>query len=334
MPGTRAHPMSGNITIAGGFYRERCRFPPSDEFWGSGGRAAAAIAELGVDTSFVTLADRQAEPVLASIAQAVGFKYSATRIPQTIAFRYDHGLSTPIIWPPLHTLKRTKLEVSDDCVLQFGMLEADVEVEARTVIYDPQDPFFPSHFRATHAPSRLAYVLNSDETRRLGVNDNVEQAVKTIALESRADVVVVKRGALGALVLENGKIRTITAFETQTVWPIGSGDVFAAVFAAQWGVNGLSAQAAVEGASRATAEYVENRALPIQQGVIEGAISRQPLELNRRPLSKGEYDVYLAGPFFNMQQLWLVDEVRLALQGLGLKSFRRITTWDSGTVKM
>ena len=66
--------MSGQITIAGGFYRERCRFSLSDEFWGSGGRAAAAIGELGVDTNFVTLADSQAEPVLASIAQAVGFR--------------------------------------------------------------------------------------------------------------------------------------------------------------------------------------------------------------------------------------------------------------------
>ena len=57
--------MSGQITITGGFYREICRFPPSDEFWGSGGRAAAAIGDLGVDTTFVTVADSRAEPVLA-----------------------------------------------------------------------------------------------------------------------------------------------------------------------------------------------------------------------------------------------------------------------------
>src|SRR6266404_1471944 len=144
--------MNGRITIAGGFYREICRFPPSDEYWGSGGRAAAAIAELGLDTNLVTLADTQAEPVLASIAKAVGFKYSATRISETIAFRYDHGLSTPIIWPPLHTLKRMKFRVSGDCILQFGMLEADVEVAAPTVIYDLQEPFSPGHFQAAQKP--------------------------------------------------------------------------------------------------------------------------------------------------------------------------------------
>src|SRR5580700_4186985 len=225
--------MTSQLTIVGGFYREKCRFPPYDEFWGSGGRAAAAIGELGVDTRFVTLIDSQAEPVLASIAQATGFKYSAARISETITFRYDHGLSTPIIWPPLHTISRVKLQASDDCILRFGMLEADVEAEARTGIYDPQEPLSPRHFQSGRKPSRLAYVLNGSEARKLGANTNIEEAAKRIALDSGADVVVVKRGPLGALVLENGNFNTVPAFETSTVWPIGSGDVFAAVFAVQ-----------------------------------------------------------------------------------------------------
>lgn len=313
--------MTSEITIAGGFYRERCRFPLSDEFWGSGGRAAAAVAELVAGINFVTAADAQSEPVLASIAQGIGFKYSAMRISETISFSYDHGLSTPIIWPPLHTLKRMKVHASGDCVLQYGMLEADVEVEAQTVIYDPQEPFAPRPFQAGCKPSRLAYVLNRSEARKLGSNDNEEEAAKQIASESGANIVIVKRGALGALVLENGRISTVPAFKTSTVWPIGSGDVFAAVFAAQWGVHNASAASAAQSASLATAEYVESRVLPIEKSVIEGTPARQPIELSRKPLSPGEYDVYLAGPFFNMPELWLVDEARLALRGMGLKVF-------------
>jgi nucleoside 2-deoxyribosyltransferase len=133
--------------------------------------------------------------------------------------------------------------------------------------------------------------------------------------------VIVKRGALGALILENGQISTVPAFKTSTVWPIGSGDVFAAVFAAQWGVHNASAASAAQSASLATAEYVESRVLPIEKSVIEGTTARQPIELNRKPLSPGEYDVYLAGPFFNMPELWLVDEARLALRGMGLRVF-------------
>jgi len=313
--------MTSQITIAGGFYRERCRFPLSDEFWGSGGRAAAAIAELVAGVNFVTAADAQSEPVLASIAQSIGFKYSAARISETISFSYDHGLSTPIIWPSPHTLKRTSVHASGDCVLQYGMLEAHVEVEAQTVIYDPQEPFAPRHFQAGCKPSRLAYVINRNEARKLGSNDNEEEAAKRIASESGANVVIIKRGALGALILENGQVSTVPAFKTSTVSPIGSGDVFAAMFASQWGVHNASATSAARSASLATAEYVESRVLPIEKNVIEGTTARKPIELNRKPLGPGEYDVYLAGPFFNMPELWLVDEARLALRGMGLKVF-------------
>jgi hypothetical protein len=310
-----------SITVVGGFYRETCKLPASDEYWGSGGRAAAAIAGDRVDVNFVTTTDARSELVLASIAGTVGFKYSSTPVPQTIGFGYQHGLSTPHIWPPIHALERVKLRASGVCVLQFGMLEADVEIEGDTIIYDPQEPFSPRHVRPIQKPARLAYVLNAGEARKLGASDNVEQAAKNIAQEAAADIVVVKRGALGALVIDGRNLQSIPAFETQSVWPIGSGDVFAAVFALQWGINGLPAVDSARSASRATAEYVETRVLPIERDVVEGKTSRQEIIVNRRPLSADEYDVYLAGPFFNMSQLWLVNETRSALQGLGLKVF-------------
>ena len=101
---------------------------------------------------FITVADKHAEAVLASIAQAVGFEYSVTPISQTIAFRYDHGLSTPIIWPPLNELERVHLSAKGSCILQFGMLDAEVEVEGHTVVYDPQEPFSPEALPLLAAP--------------------------------------------------------------------------------------------------------------------------------------------------------------------------------------
>jgi nucleoside 2-deoxyribosyltransferase len=320
--GARAREVSSALTVVGGFYRERCRFPPSDEFWGSGGRAAAAIRELPLQVRFVTAVDKEAEAVLASISQVVGFEYSVVPISETIGFRYDHGLSTPIIWPPLNAVEHVRLSASDECILQFGMLEAEAEVDARTVVYDPQEPFSPKHFRSASRPARLAYVLNGAEARRLGGNGNVEEAALKISEDSRADVVIVKRGPLGALVLTEGKFTIVPAYETKSVWPIGSGDVFAAIFAARWGVQGLTATDAANSASRATADYVENRTLPIPLGVIEGKNPAVALKLSPKPMTgKDEYDIYLAGPFFNMPQAWLVDEARLAFQGMGLKVF-------------
>ena len=311
----------GALTIVGGFYRESCRFPPSDEFWGSGGRAAAALGELSVPVKFITAADKQAEPILAAIAQTVGFEYVAAPIAETIAFRYDHGLSAPLIWPPPNAMERVQLSANGECVLQFGMLEADVDVGGRTVIYDPQEPFSPKHFRSAIRPSRLAYVLNGSEARRLGGTDDLEAAAQKIAGDSSADVVVIKRGAKGALVWQNREFSVVPAYETRSVWPIGSGDVFAAVFAARWGVQDVAATEAADSASRATADYVEKRTLPIPRTVIMDGSSSVPLCLSMRTAAEGEYDVYLAGPFFNMPQSWLVDEARVSLQGMGLKVF-------------
>jgi hypothetical protein len=320
VPCARPQPMK-EITIVGGFYRERCRFPPSDEFWGSGGRAAAAIGDLDIDTTLVTAVDAVAERILASIAQSFRFKYSTSPISETISFSYDHGLSPPIIWPPPHTLKPGKLDASGDCVLQFGMLEADVAVKAKTVIYDPQEPFSPRHFQSSERPSRLAYVLNANEARKLGSHENLEEAARRIASGSQADVVVVKRGPSGALILEDGNITTVPAFKTESVWPIGSGDVFAAIFAAEWGLRNVPATRAAEEASLGTAEYVETRVLPIPRSAIESRSSRRPIELRTKSIATDEYDVYLAGPFFNMPQLWIVDEARQVLRGMGLKVF-------------
>ena len=97
--------------------------------------------------------------------------------------------------------------------------------------------------------------------------------------------------------------------------------MFAAIFAARWGVQGMSPSEAADSASRATADYVENRTLPIPLSVIEGRSPAVPLKISPKPAGKDEYDVYLAGPFFNMPQAWLVDEARLALRGMGLKVF-------------
>jgi len=321
VPRAREIAVNSELTVVGGFYRESCRFPTSDEFWGSGGRGAAAVAELPIQVKFITAADKNAEIVLASIAQAVGFEYSVTSVAQTIAFRYDHGLSTPIIWPPLNELERIHLSAKGSCILQFGMLEAEVEVEGHTVIYDPQEPFSPKHFRSSTRPSRLAYVLNGTEATRLGMNDDVQKAMLKISEDSRADVVIVKRGARGALVLAKGEFTTVPAYESKRVWPIGSGDVFAAVFAARWGVQEMSPPEAADSASRATAEYVGNRTLPVALSAMDSRSAAVPLKTTIKTLGKDEYDVYLAGPFFNMPQAWLVDEARLALKGMGLKVF-------------
>jgi nucleoside 2-deoxyribosyltransferase/hydroxymethylpyrimidine/phosphomethylpyrimidine kinase len=317
--------MTSPLAVVGGVYRERCRLPNgTDETWGSGGRAAAVIAGLGLKVTLHTAVDVRTASLLASLAHAFHFETVEVNVKRTRQFRYDHGLSSPIIWPPVDPSEILHLEVDAENALVFGMLEATADVRAKRVVYDPQNPLAPESFKfASGLSPHIAYVLNGSEARRLvGVDDPVEGAGR-IASEFGVEVVVVKQGPRGALVYENGRYEHIPAYKTESIWPIGSGDVFAAVFAARWAGQNLSAIEAAMHASRAAALYVNNRVLPISSEEIEttSGFPFAPLVMTDKALADREYHVYLAGPFFNIAQRWLVEESRLALQGMGLRVF-------------
>ena len=317
--------MTHRVHVVGGVYRERCRLPnPSDEIWGSGGRAAAVIAGLGLSVTLHSAVDAQTENVLASLAHTFHYDVVTASVSETRQFQYEHGLSTPTIWPPSNPSEVVNLEINADNVLVFGMLEATTNIFAQRVIYDPQNPVAPKpiKFESGLAP-RLAYVLNSSEARKLARVDDSIEAASNIASQFKAEVVVIKRGRLGALVHENGRYNRIPAYKTESVWPIGSGDVFAAVFAARWAGQDVPAVEAASEASKAAALYVNNRVLPISSDQIkaESEFPFSPLVVTDKTLEGTEYHVYLAGPFFNIAQRWLVEEARSALQSMGLKVF-------------
>ncbi len=325
MPGSDSSEVKRRVAVVGGVYRERCRLPyNSDETWGSGGRAAAVIAGLGLQTTLYTAVDKDTEGLLASLAQTFRFETVTTSVAVTRQFQYDHALSSPVIWPPIGQGESVRLSVNEENALVFGMLEATAEVRANCVVYDPQNPLSPEPFSpATGSSPRIAYVLNGAEAAKLGETSNPDEAARKIAANCRAEVVVVKRGAWGALVLEGGRSERIPAYETDRIWPIGSGDVFAAVFAAKWAGDGLPAVDAAMQASRAAALYVNDRVLPIAPESLDASnpFPFSPILLDEVALPEGAFHVYLAGPFFNIGQRWLVEESRLALLGMGLRVF-------------
>jgi hypothetical protein len=98
------------------------------------------------------------------------------------------------------------------------------------------------------------------------------------------------------------------------VWKVGSGDVFAAVFAGQWGTHGATAADAALSASRAVATYVDSMSLPVP--------SIRTLGSNTFVEAKAASGrIYLASPFFTLGQRWLVDEARRCLFEFGLSVF-------------
>ncbi|MCB1864333.1 MAG: nucleoside 2-deoxyribosyltransferase [Chromatiales bacterium] len=310
------------MRIVGGIYNERSIFPEDDVIYGSGGRAAAALSLMNPDitlTSFV--GENRRHDIEYHVKEIWNLNLDAFAVPEIVSFTYYHGLSSPIIRPTrLPVDDAPEIRVSDDIILQFGMLEGKAVVNGRRVIYDPQNPERPERFDANgSAAQELAYVLNRGEAYKLTGQDDIARAAKILLDQPCVVVVVVKSGANGAKVYTATTTDHVAAYATNNVWPIGSGDVFAAVFAHFWGTENSSPAEAARYASRAAALYCGRKQIPLRREVLTGADFIFPLlEPSRKP---SDAMIYLAGPFFTMSQLWLVEEARTALLSAGFKVF-------------
>ena len=314
-------PDSGVLTLVGGSYHEICQHPGYHDIFGSAGRAASALAHLKVPVNFHTYADDSVAQVLRERAYFEGFDVDIQPIARSILFHYEHGLSEPKIYnvPPA-LMPDIRLKATN--VLRYGMLEGTAVVDAEYAVYDPQNVSTPELFEQNGSTAKnLALILNRYEAPTLSGQPGLSAAEQAIYLfnQGHAQVIIIKQGPAGALVCDNGKISTVPAYETSHVFKIGSGDAFVAYFAYQWMINKKSAHDAANAASHATAYYCENNLFPSTQGL--AAFNPKAISPTPEFLRGKTYSVYLAGPFFTLAQMWLIEQVRRNLSDLGLKVF-------------
>jgi hypothetical protein len=307
------------LTIIGGIYRELCLRPQWDELYGSAGRAASAIARLGGKVELRGYLDADLEPTMQARAIEEGFVLNSAQLPRSAAFSYTHGLAVPQIYQPG---KQPDLHVQGENVLRFGMLEGTAVVDADYTVYDPQnvagpEPFSSNGSKANH----LALVLNIYEAAQLLGERGLEplEITERLAAQQGAEVVVLKMGPKGALVYHQGTHQLVSAYGTSRVWKIGSGDQFAANFAYAWIEEGRSPIEAAQRASLATAFYVQHRSFPNAAEL--DAFMSVPLVASRSYKEGYAPTVYLAGPFFTLGQLWIIEQARNCLRDMGLKVF-------------
>ncbi|WNG60925.1 nucleoside 2-deoxyribosyltransferase [Archangium gephyra] len=312
------------ITIAGGVYHERCIWPDWDQLYGSAGRAAAALSGHVGSITLRGYARPDVATRFSQYANQYGFTFDPVHTEQVVSFEYIHSLSVPLIRPaPVMISPNPPIPVSAPVVLRFGMLEGSARVEAERCVYDPQSAFRPESFDANGSTAKhLAIVANQGETLALGGGTDPIAAARSL-LKRGAEVVVVKSGAKGAYIVEASGVSHVSAYRTDRVWTVGSGDVFAAIFAAYWGAHGATAVHAAELASRAVAAYVESMALPVPLPPVL-------LQSSRPQAVAAGGKVYLASPFFTLGQRWLVDEARRGLGELGLDVFSPVHDVGAG----
>lgn len=308
------------LHIVGGVYREYCMHPLWREIFGSGGRAASAIVRIGGQATLHSYLELSDLDVLRSRAAFEGFCLNITNVEKGVSFGYQHGLSAPTIQAP--SKKYDPLRVCEDKVIRFGMIEGSGIIDADYAVYDPQNVCAPEFFDSNGSKANhLALVLNRYELSTLTglTTASPEEMIFKIANCSDAEVIVIKMGTHGALVYDAGVVSYVPAFKTNRVWKLGSGDCFTAFFGYFWMSLRLSATEAAGLASKATAYYCTTKGFPTSKRLTEFL----PPEVQPSDKFRSGYQpmVYLAGPFFTLAELWLIEQARDNLREVGLKVF-------------
>lgn len=304
--------------MLGGAYRETCEVPYSDVVAGSGLRAAGAVA-AATTTTLHTAIDDNLRIDVETVGGGLRVRLDPVARDQPVGFRYFTPMSNPTIDGPGAVAEAMHLD--DDAVLAFGMVESGARsVSCGRLVVDPQRPrdltgVDLGGFRY----DRLALVCNSNEIRAVGGGTDPVEAAIAARARFGAEVVVVKRGAVGATIVTE-KVTHIGPHPTMTVWPIGSGDVFAGAFAFGW-TGGADAVEASRVASAAAAWWCGTGAMTVPIDVLDGAAPSHPAVAPTELRVSGTPRVYLAGPFFALPQRWLVELARRSLVGLGAEVF-------------
>lgn len=298
------------MDIVGGLYQELCETPAWDAVFGSGGRAAAALAGISPSIRLHTYVAPGLGSAAVDALRCAGVRVEASPRATNIIFSYLHPLSTPHIEPPVARIPQSPpLLVTGEAVLRFGLLEGDAIVEADRAVFDPQTVRRPASFRANGSRAgHLALVLNEGELRAVVQDGDLHSAARKVMADEQAEVLVLKRGVRGALIFEGERDPyAVPAYRSSAVFKIGTGDVFSAWFAHLWAERGISAVEAADRASRAVAAYVQSRTLP-------------PPEVDLVALTIGDRPgrVRLEGSPTTLGRRFVLEETRYILNQMGL----------------
>jgi nucleoside 2-deoxyribosyltransferase len=312
------------ITIAGGWYEELCAEPHWHEYYGPGGRAAAAIAGRKAAIRLLTYCPAAEKQKLEYLARTFGFAVETFGADSPlIRFQYLHWLRAPQISPASAgepQLPPIRVEDAEN-VIRYGFFEGDAIIKARRAVYDPQNA--PDSVRTFtdngSSAEQLAIVCNFAEGSKLTGETSPPNILDSLLNTPNTAAVALKGAWEGVFVATKAARDLIPPTPTANVHKIGSGDVFTAELAYGWMALDLEPIAAARRASFQVAHYTNSASLPIPESA---TITPAPAPLvAARDDPRKKYDLYVAGPFFNYSQLSVVEEMAALFLDAGLRVF-------------
>lgn len=297
------------ISIAGGVYAERCKYPAWNQIYGSGLRAAIAVSSVSDAVHLNAYVPNEwmgdVETTLASFG-VVGH-LSASDHPMTFEYLHAFLRKEPPEPPPN---PYPELLVQDQVVLRFGMMEGDARVKGDRVVYDPQSPNVSFYDNGSTAGS-LAMIVGGWELpgtaaalarrRSEGKPESLMPDEDTLLgaiialrdLRKPPPIVLVKDGLGGLMVFQGDQPVRIPSYAAESFFRIGSGDVTAAAFAHAWGELAWDPVDAAHYAARCTAHFVEGPRLPLP--TVAEVSGRLPSKVRRgeiRIVGLGDFELH------------------------------------------
>jgi hypothetical protein len=265
------------------------------------------LRNVDPEVKLISAIDPRSKVEAESLAATFGLEVDWTARSEPVAFSYDTPLSSPAI-SGLDSQSES-LFVDHEAVLVFGMLENKPKVKANRLVLDPQKPRDLGKLDLDGvSANHLAIVANAIETRAITDEEDPKDGAKSLLNSSNAEVVITKLAARGALVTTKNDQKVIPPWPTKIVWPIGSGDVFAAGFAWAWAQQQMTPDEAARVGSYAASRWCSTNSFDLNASDFEPPNADWSMKHGR---------VYLAGPFFDIAQRWLVELVRENLVALG-----------------
>jgi hypothetical protein len=298
------------ITVIGGVYDEICHEPQVRRTYGSGVRAAAVLG--GCMDRLVTIADESSLELVRSVLGPCTIEAAPRSRPVT--FSYDTPVSPPRLDAHDADRRLTIPAVETDDALIFGMVEGAATVRCHRAVIDPQHSMSAGQIAELVTADELVVVANRREVLSLGTGTGVVEAAESLRSRLGASAVVVKCGALGALVVTEDGAVGIPVAATEAVFPIGSGDVFSAALAKAW-FDGATIVEAAHAASLRTAGYCATRQLgPVS--ITETTEALPTAESVENPPR-----IYVAASFSNPEQRWAARTITAGIEDLGARAF-------------
>ena len=310
------------ITIVGGTYREVCLEPNFNEIFGSGLRAVRLLLENTTDdVKFYTSGNGVVDSVLTEYkAVFPNLTYYKNHGASIVTFKYNFFLDEPKIYDKPNQYELDKINVVEENVICFGMLDATIHIKANKVVYDPQTSDSPVQFDLSSKAQQLIYIVNYNEAKSVSRSNRIEDILNFFFDELRVFALVIKDGPKGAYLYQGKKlVSTVPVYRTNNIFKIGSGDIFTTTFGYYWfNDSEQNLEKCLERATLITASYCESCSyLSLFKSIEKNSF--QPLKIDSISLVKKT--VYLAGPIFTLSNLILIDKIRDCFLGLGVGVF-------------